>query len=69
MRASLAIAATAPLRATLDWSYTLLTPEEQAIFRRLGVFAGGFTLAAADAVAAMGHVVWSRWRSCKGYRC
>ena len=34
------------LRATLDWSYELLTPEEQALFRRLGVFAGGCTLQA-----------------------
>jgi predicted ATPase len=32
------------LRATLDWSYNLLTPDEQALFRRLGVFAGGCTL-------------------------
>lgn len=32
------------LRATLDWSYALLTIHEQALFRRLGVFAGGFTL-------------------------
>jgi DNA-binding NarL/FixJ family response regulator len=40
------------LRATLDWSYALLSPEEQAVFRRLGVFAGGFTLEAVEAVAA-----------------
>ena len=40
------------LRATLDWSYALLSPEEQAVFRRLGVFAGGFTLEAVAAVAA-----------------
>ena len=40
------------LRATLDWSYALLSPEEQAVFRRLGVFAGGFTLEAVGAVAA-----------------
>jgi predicted ATPase/DNA-binding XRE family transcriptional regulator len=32
------------LRATLDWSYSLLTPDEQALFRRLGVFAGGCSL-------------------------
>ncbi len=39
------------LRATLAWSYDLLTPEEQALFRRLSVFAGGFSLEAAAAVA------------------
>jgi predicted ATPase/DNA-binding XRE family transcriptional regulator len=32
------------LRATLEWSYGLLTNDEQALFRRLGVFAGGCTL-------------------------
>jgi len=40
------------LRATLDWSHDLLTEAERATFRRLAVFAGGFTLAAAEAVAA-----------------
>jgi predicted ATPase len=40
------------MRATLDWSHDLLTPTEQTVFRRLGVFAGGFTLEAAEAVAA-----------------
>jgi predicted ATPase/DNA-binding CsgD family transcriptional regulator len=38
------------LRATLAWSYELLTPEEQSLFARLGVFAGGFSAAAAQAV-------------------
>ena len=38
------------LRATLDWSYNLLTPTEQTLFARLSVFAGGATLAAAEAV-------------------
>ena len=38
------------LRATLDWSYNLLTPAEQTLFARLSVFAGGATLAAAEAV-------------------
>lgn len=36
------------LRAALDWSHGLLTPVEQIVFRRLGVFAGGFTLDAAQ---------------------
>ena len=40
------------LRATLDWSYALLRAEEQAVFRRLGVFAGGFNLEAMGAVVA-----------------
>ena len=40
------------MRAALDWSYDLLSPPEQMVFRRLAVFAGGFTLAAAAGVAA-----------------
>jgi predicted ATPase/DNA-binding winged helix-turn-helix (wHTH) protein len=42
----------ATLRAALDWSHQLLAPPEQAVFRRLGVFAGGFTLEAAQHTAA-----------------
>src|SRR5262249_51973932 len=38
------------LRSTLDWSYGLLDPEEQALFARLAVFAGGCALPAAEAV-------------------
>ena len=38
------------LRATIDWSYDLLDPTAQALFARLGVFAGGWTLEAAEAV-------------------
>jgi predicted ATPase/DNA-binding SARP family transcriptional activator len=40
------------LRATMDWSYGLLSAREQALLRRLAVFAGGFTLSAAEAVCA-----------------
>ena len=40
------------LRATLDWSYQLLSQAEQAVFRRLGVFSGAFPLSAARAVAS-----------------
>jgi predicted ATPase len=40
------------LRATLDWSYELLTEAERVVLRRLGVFAGAFSLEAASAVVA-----------------
>jgi predicted ATPase len=40
------------LQATLDWSHSLLRPEEAAVFRRLAVFAGGCTLEAARGVIA-----------------
>jgi tetratricopeptide (TPR) repeat protein len=40
------------LRATLDWSHELLDPGQAVLFRRLAVFAGGFTLEAAGAVCA-----------------
>ena len=40
------------LRATLEWSHQLLSAEERAVFRRLGVFVGGFSLELAQAVAA-----------------
>ena len=47
------------LRAALDWSYGLLSPDEQVVFRRLGVFVGGFTLELAQDVAADERI--DRW--------
>ena len=38
------------LRATIDWSYALLNDQQQRLFARMAVFAGGSTLAAAEAV-------------------
>lgn len=39
------------LRATIDWSYRLLEPAEQAFFCRMGIFSGGWSLEAAEAFA------------------
>src|SRR5215831_9945015 len=44
------------LRATLDWSHDLLDADERAVFRRLAVFSGGFTLTAAGQVASGGDI-------------
>ncbi len=57
------------LRALIDWSYDLLSAEEQIVFDRLSVFAGGWTLDAAEAVARGGErrrngrclTCWPRW--------
>jgi predicted ATPase len=44
------------LRATLDWSYELLPETERCLLRRLGIFAAGFTLEAANVVMSdQGH--------------
>ncbi|HWE61630.1 MAG TPA: adenylate/guanylate cyclase domain-containing protein, partial [Chloroflexota bacterium] len=40
------------LRASLDWSFDLLSEPERALLRRLSTFAGGCTLAAAEAICA-----------------
>jgi non-specific serine/threonine protein kinase len=40
------------LRASVDWSHQLLNQSEQAVFRRLAVFAGGWSLRAAEEVVA-----------------
>ncbi len=42
------------LRSAIQWSYDLLDVEEQRLFRRLGVFAGGWTLEAAEAIGDWG---------------
>jgi predicted ATPase len=44
------------LRATVDWSYSLLNGPEQSVLRRLSVFAEGFDLEAAEAVCGLGDI-------------
>ena len=44
------------LRALIDWSYDLLTERERVLLRRLAVFAGGWTMEAAEAVGAGGEL-------------
>ncbi len=43
------------LRAAIEWSYNLLSPEEQTLFRSLSVFSGGFTIEAAEKVCFEGY--------------
>ncbi|MBK5305839.1 MAG: adenylate/guanylate cyclase domain-containing protein [Frankiaceae bacterium] len=45
------------LRATVDWSYDLLSPPARELFEELSVFAGSFTVDAAEAVASAGSEV------------
>ena len=44
------------LRATIDWSYELLTEPERILFRRLAVLAGGFKLEAVETVCGFGEL-------------
>jgi len=44
------------LRAAIEWSYSLCTPTEQLLWERLSVFAGGFDIAAAEAVCPGGEL-------------
>src|SRR5690606_34211869 len=44
------------LRALIDWSYDLLDERERWFFRQLGVFVGGWTLEAAEAIAQTSEV-------------
>ena len=45
------------LRNTIAWSYDLLEPDEQALFRRLAVFVGGCSLEAAASVCDQDHIL------------
>lgn len=44
------------MRATVDWSHDLLTGPERVLFRRLGVFGGGASMAACEAVCVGGEI-------------
>jgi len=54
------------LRATMLWSYDLLTPAEQRLLRRLAIFAGGCTLAAAAAIRGGGASAAARHGEARG---
>ena len=47
------------LRALIDWSYDLLEDNQKALFKRLGVFSGGWTLEAAEAICPDGTLIQS----------
>ena len=49
------------LRNTIQWSYDLLDKNEQTLFRRLSVFVGGFTVAAAETVVAEASFGRNQW--------
>lgn len=51
-RPQLGVARHRTLRAAIDWSYNFLDPMEQALFRRLAVFTGGFQADSVEAVCA-----------------
>jgi non-specific serine/threonine protein kinase len=44
------------LRATIDWSYNLLSENEKTLFRRLAVFIGGWSVEAAESICAGGEI-------------
>jgi len=46
------------LRAAIDWSYDLLSETERMVLRRLSVFAGGWTLEAAEAICVGEGIEW-----------
>jgi predicted ATPase len=54
------------MRATLRWSYDLLSEKEKILFRRLCVFAGGFSLEAAEAVGAPERRLLTRFSGSSG---
>jgi predicted ATPase/DNA-binding XRE family transcriptional regulator len=54
------------LRATLDWSYALLQEPERRLFSRLSVFAGGWSLSAAESICADDTIDASDILSCLG---
>ncbi len=43
------------LRALIDWSFDLLSPQERAMLRRLSVFSGGWSMEAAEVVCSLAH--------------